>query len=36
MLVFKDVLRLGEAEATATRAWMIRALVEAARGPAKG
>jgi AcrR family transcriptional regulator len=36
MLVFKDVLRLGEAEAAAIRAWMIRALVAAARAPAKG
>ncbi|HVQ07616.1 MAG TPA: helix-turn-helix domain-containing protein [Allosphingosinicella sp.] len=37
MLVFKDVLRLGEAEASAIRAWMIRALVEAARrAPPKG
>ncbi|MEA3014061.1 MAG: hypothetical protein QOD42_2606 [Sphingomonadales bacterium] len=36
MLVFKDVLRLGAAEADAIRGWMIRALVAAARAPAKG
>jgi AcrR family transcriptional regulator len=34
MLVFKDVLRLSEAEAAAIRGWMIRSLVEAARAPA--
>jgi AcrR family transcriptional regulator len=34
MLVFKDVLRLGEAEADSVRRWMIAALVEAARRPA--
>ena len=30
MLVFKDVLAIGDAEAAAVRAWMIRALVAAA------
>ena len=30
-LVFKDVLRLGDSEAGKVKAWMIRALVEAAR-----
>jgi AcrR family transcriptional regulator len=34
-LVFKDVLRLGDQEAAAIRGWMIRALVAAARAPAK-
>jgi AcrR family transcriptional regulator len=32
MLVFKDVLRVGDAEADAIRGWMIRALVAAAEG----
>lgn len=37
MVVFKDVLRLGDAEARRTRRWAIRALVEAAApdGPAR-
>ena len=36
MLVFKDVLRLADDEADAVRAWMIGALVAAARAPAQG
>jgi hypothetical protein len=31
MVVFKDVLRIEEAEAQKVRRWAIRALVEAAR-----
>jgi len=34
MLVFKDVLAISDAEATAVRAWMIRSLVAAALSPA--
>jgi hypothetical protein len=33
-LVFKDVLAIGDAEADAVRAWMIRSLVAAALGEA--
>jgi AcrR family transcriptional regulator len=37
MLVFKDVLQVDDAEARRVKRWMIRALVDAARGPgAKG
>ena len=34
MLAFKDVLSLGDDEAAALRAWIIRALVAAALGEA--
>lgn len=34
MIVFKDVLAIGDAEAAAVRAWMIRALADAALGEA--
>lgn len=36
MVVFKDVLQLDDAEARAVKRWAIRALVEAARKPARG
>jgi len=36
MIVFRDVLAIGDNEAAAVRAWMIRILVAAAlEGPAK-
>ena len=36
MIVFRDVLAIGDDDAAAIRAWMIRALVEAAlERPAK-
>ena len=35
MVVFKDVLQLGDADARKVKRWAIRALVDAARKPAR-